>query len=74
MVVDHADRLHEGIDDGRADELEAARRSSFDILLRQRGLGRHLRWCRGSVLIFGLPSRKSHRNAEKPGPFSIMSR
>src|SRR5438094_9507946 len=25
MVVDHAGGLHEGIDDGRADELEAAR-------------------------------------------------
>src|SRR3984885_1704501 len=24
MVVDHADRLHEGVDDGRAAELEAA--------------------------------------------------
>ena len=27
-----------------------------------------------NLLIFGLPSRKSHRNAEKPGPFSITSR
>jgi hypothetical protein len=26
MIVDHPDRLHEGIDDGRTDELEAARR------------------------------------------------
>ena len=42
MVVDHADRLHEGIDDGRADELEAARRKLLGHLPRQRGLGRHL--------------------------------
>src|SRR5205823_5184165 len=26
VVVDHADRLHEGVHDGRPDELEAARR------------------------------------------------
>jgi hypothetical protein len=31
MIVDHADRLHEGVDDGRADEFEAARASSLDI-------------------------------------------
>src|SRR4029079_2862528 len=43
MIVDHADRLHEGIDNGRADELEPPRRQFLRHLLRQRGFGRHLR-------------------------------
>src|SRR3989442_12595840 len=37
MVVDHADRLHVGIADGRADELEAALR---EILAQRIGLHR----------------------------------
>src|SRR5690349_2875588 len=42
MVVDHADRLHEGIDDGRSDELEAVRQELLGDLLRQRSLSRNL--------------------------------
>src|SRR6185312_12067077 len=42
VVVDHADRLHEGVDDGRADELEAARRQFLRQLARDVGLGRNL--------------------------------
>src|SRR5215470_10348467 len=39
MVVDHADRLHESIDDGRADELEPAACQFLGDLARDRGLG-----------------------------------
>src|SRR5262249_54915470 len=42
VVVYHADRLHEGIDDGRPDELESARQQLLRYLLRYRGLVRHL--------------------------------
>src|ERR1041385_1025890 len=42
MVVDHADRLHEGIDDGRSDELEAAHGEFLGDFPRQLGLGGHL--------------------------------
>src|SRR5580692_1974 len=42
MVVDHADRLHERIHDGRSAELEAAPRQLLGDLARQRGLGRDL--------------------------------
>src|SRR5450631_138452 len=41
MVVDHAGGLHEGIDDGRADKLESARRQFFRYLDRQRRRCRH---------------------------------
>ena len=71
MVVDHADRLHEGIDDGRADELEAARRqapSTSPATARSRPAPA---WWSRNLLTFGLPSRKSHSSAEKPGPFSM---
>src|SRR6185312_12428638 len=42
MVVDHADRLHEGVDDGRADEFESAAGQLFRHLARDIGLGRNL--------------------------------
>src|ERR1700733_6623783 len=42
MVVDHADRLHEGVDDGRAAELEAALRQFLGDGARGRGLVRNL--------------------------------
>src|SRR2546423_14997986 len=42
MVVDHPNRLHEGIDDGRPAEFEAAAGQLLRNFLRQRGLGRHL--------------------------------
>ena len=37
MVIDHADRLHEGVADGRADKAEAAR---FQVLAQRVGLRR----------------------------------
>src|SRR6266446_4411719 len=43
VVVDHARRLHEGIDDARADELEAAPRELLGHRARDRRLRRHLR-------------------------------
>ena len=43
MIVDHADRLHERIDDRRADELEAAADEFFRHRARYRRFGRHLR-------------------------------
>src|SRR3954464_13321468 len=42
VVVHHADRLHEGIDDGRADELEATAGQLLRDFPRQLGLGRDL--------------------------------
>src|SRR5919106_2992349 len=42
VVVDHADRLHEGVADGRADELEAARLERFRHGARLGGLRRDL--------------------------------
>ena len=72
MVVDHADRLHEGIDDGRPDELEAAADKLLRHLARQRRSPPAPAWSSRNVLSFGLPSRKSHSSAEKPGPFSMI--
>src|SRR5262249_41456497 len=43
MVVDHARRLHEGIDDARADELEATPRELLGHRSRDRRFRRHLR-------------------------------
>src|SRR6266508_386333 len=43
MVVDHAGGLHEGVDDGRPAELEAAARQLLRHRPRHRGLGRNLR-------------------------------
>src|SRR5262249_52259416 len=43
VVVDHAGRLHEGIDDAGPDELEAAPRQLFGHRARYRRLRRHLR-------------------------------
>src|SRR5207302_8419206 len=42
VVVDHADRLHPGVDDHRSDELEALGLQRLGDLLGQRRLGRHL--------------------------------
>src|SRR5215510_16479936 len=42
VVVHHADRLHEGVDDRRAAELEAPGFEFLRDLPRQLGLGRHL--------------------------------
>src|SRR5262249_56155070 len=42
MVVDHADRLHKGIDDGRPAKFEAALRQFLGHCARHRGFGRHL--------------------------------
>ena len=72
MIVDHADRLHEGIDDGRPDELEAARRKLLRHRLRQRRLRRHL--LGGAEAVDLRPAvEKSHSSSEKPGPFSMIS-
>ena len=43
MVVDHADRLHERVHDGRATKFEASRGELLGDRARQRRLGRHLR-------------------------------
>src|SRR5258705_10530807 len=42
MVVDHSDRLHIGIDDGRADETEAPKLQILADRVGQRRAGRHL--------------------------------
>src|SRR5450759_4881948 len=42
MIVDHTDRLHESVDDGRPDEFEAAADEFLRHLARQRGFRRHL--------------------------------
>src|ERR1700733_1995705 len=42
MVVDHADGLHKGVDDGRAAELEAALRQFLGHGARDGGLRRNL--------------------------------
>src|SRR5580693_4105299 len=42
MIVDHADRLHEGVDDGRPAEFEAALRQLLGDRARDRGLRRYL--------------------------------
>src|SRR6185436_3618089 len=42
VVVHHADRLHVGVADGRADELEAARQQVLAECVRLRGFYRHL--------------------------------
>src|SRR3954465_12417876 len=42
VIVDHADRLHEGIADRRADELEAALQEIFAKSVRLGGLRRHI--------------------------------
>ena len=42
MIVDHADRLHEGVDDGRPAEFEAALRQFLGDRARDCGLRRHL--------------------------------
>ena len=49
MIVDHAGRLHEGVDDGRAAELEAALREFLGHGARDGGFGRDLP--RGLVVI-----------------------
>ena len=73
MVVDHAGRLHEGVDDRRPDELESAADDSFDIA-RESGVSAGTCLMLRKRFTFGSPSTKSHSSAEKPGPFSITSR
>lgn len=73
MVVDHAGRLHEGIDDGRADELEAARGQLLEICTDS-GVEAGTLAVVLKLLTLGLPPMKSHSSFEKPGPFSMMSR
>src|SRR3954447_25768479 len=41
VIIHHADRLHEGIADGRADELEAALEEILAQRVRLRGFCRH---------------------------------
>src|ERR1019366_10340283 len=43
MIVDHADRLHEGIDDGRPDEFEAVTSKFLGHRPRFIGFGRRAR-------------------------------
>src|ERR1700688_700980 len=42
MIVDHADRLHEGVDDGRPAKLETVLRQFLGDRARDCGLRRHL--------------------------------
>src|SRR5580704_792265 len=49
MIVDHADRLHEGIDDGRAAKFEAAPRQFFGHGARDRGFGGYL--AHGAIVV-----------------------
>ena len=42
MVIDHADGLHESIDDGAADEIEAALFKIFAQGIGDFGAGRHI--------------------------------
>src|ERR1700733_5705650 len=49
MVIDHADSLHEGVDDGRAAKFEAALRQFLGHRARDRGLGGHL--ALGAVVV-----------------------
>src|SRR5258705_5534926 len=51
MVVDHSDRLHIGIDDGRADETEAAKLQVLADRVGQRRTGRHLLHALPEVLL-----------------------
>ena len=73
MVVDHAGGLHEGVDDGGADDLNPRDASSFDILIDSGvdagTLAVVLKW-----LTFGWPSTKSQMNFENPGPSSMIFR
>ena len=41
MVVDHADPLHEGVDDGRTDKAEPPAFHVFRDAVAERGRGRH---------------------------------
>ena len=49
MIVDHADRLHEGVDDGRAAEFKAALRQFLGHRARDRGFGGHL--AHGAIMV-----------------------
>jgi hypothetical protein len=64
MIVDHADRLHEGIADGRADELEAARGELLRHLSRKRRFRRHLRY-RAEMIDLGLAVEKVPKKIRK---------
>ena len=72
MIVHHADRLHEGIDDGRPDELEAAPRAPLTSAAQSAVSAGVRARCRAGCLI-GLPPTKSHRHVGKPGPLSMIS-
>ena len=74
MVVDHAGGLHERIDDGGSHEFEfAGAPSSLEIPI-ETGVEAGTLAVVLNALIFGLPSTKSHRNFEKPGPSSMSFR
>src|SRR5882762_5596645 len=51
MVVDHSDRLHGGVHDGRADETEAAKLQVLSDRVGQRRAGRHLLHASPEVLL-----------------------
>ena len=55
MVVDHADRLHEGIDDGRSAKCKARGLERLRHLARCLRLGRHLR-PRAEIVLGGAPA------------------
>ena len=73
MVVDHADRLHERVDDGRADEFEAAVQRVLSIFFATATFRPAPAASCGNCFAVGLPSRWSHRKFEKPGPLSMIS-
>src|SRR5712691_4225532 len=64
MIVDHADGLHEGVDDGRPDEFEAAARELLRYPPRHLGLRRYLR--RGAETVhLGLAVEKIPKQPRK---------
>src|SRR5690242_8227144 len=67
MVVDHADRLHERVHDGRPAELEAARREFLRHFLRQRRFRRHLR-AAAEAVDFRLAVEKSPQQLRETRP------
>ena len=66
MIVDHADRLHEGVDDRRAAEIDAARLQVFGDCARNFGFRRHFADCGGNCCDRCVRRRSSQRWCAKP--------
>ena len=76
MVVDHADRLHEGVDDRRSDEIAAARAQVLGDAARQLGLGGHVahRQARATKRPAVDEAPEMSREAASPGEVEIDPR